>query len=121
MKHNNIHIRGIPEGLESKQRIENIFEKIMTKIFPNLVKDKDTQVQEAQRVPNKLDPKRPTLRHVIIEMTRLEPRTQRDRVTLKGLWAPTQYGWQAEYFSEWRIWAEPSAREWKAGDWTART
>ena len=44
----------------------------MTKNFPNLVKDKDTQVQEAQRVPYKLDQKRPTLRHVIIKMTRLK-------------------------------------------------
>ena len=44
----------------------------MTEKFPNLVKEKDTQVQEAQRVPNKLDPKSPTLRHVIIKMTRLK-------------------------------------------------
>ena len=44
----------------------------MTKMFPNLVKEKLPQVQEAQRVPNKLDPKRPTLRHIIIKMTRLK-------------------------------------------------
>ena len=42
----------------------------MTKNFLNLVKEKDTQVQAAQRVPNKMDPKRPTLRHIIIKMTR---------------------------------------------------
>ena len=50
---------GILEGEESKQSI-NIFEEIMSKNFPNLVKEKDTQLQEAQRVPNKWDPKRPT-------------------------------------------------------------
>ena len=44
----------------------------MTKNSPNLVKGKDTQVQEAQRVPNKLDSKRPTPRHIIIKMTRLK-------------------------------------------------
>ena len=44
----------------------------MTKNFPNLVKGKDTQVQEAQRVPNKLDSKRPTPRHIIIKMTRFK-------------------------------------------------
>ena len=38
------------------------------------MKKKDTQVQEAQRVPNKLDPKMPTLRHIIIKMTRLKDR-----------------------------------------------
>ena len=44
----------------------------MTENFPNLVKEKDTQVQEAQRIPKKLDPKRPTLRYIIIKMTRLK-------------------------------------------------
>ena len=48
MKHNNSHIMGITEGEESEQRIKNLFEEIMTKNFPNLVKGKDTQVQEAQ-------------------------------------------------------------------------
>ena len=40
----------------------------MAENFPNLVKEKDTEVQEAQRVPNKLDPKRPTPRHIIIKV-----------------------------------------------------
>ena len=44
----------------------------MTENFPNMVKEKDTQVQEVQSVPNKMDPKRPTPRHIIIKMTRLE-------------------------------------------------
>ena len=63
MKYNNIHIMGIPEGKESKQGSENLFEEIMTENVPNLVKEKVTQVQEAQRVPNKLDPKKPTKAH----------------------------------------------------------
>ena len=44
----------VSEGEESEQGIENLFEEIMTENFPNLVKEKDMQVQEAQRVPNKL-------------------------------------------------------------------
>ena len=44
----------------------------MTENFPNLVKKKDTHVQEAERVPNKLDQKRPTLKHIIIKMARLK-------------------------------------------------
>ena len=35
----------------------------MKENFPNLVKEIDMQVQEAQRVPNKMDAKRPTPRH----------------------------------------------------------
>ena len=53
----NIRIIGMPEK-EEEQEIENLFEKIMKENFPNLVEEIDMQVQEAQRVPNKLDPKR---------------------------------------------------------------
>ena len=43
----------------------------MKEKFPNLVKEIDMQVQEAQRVPNKMDTKRPTPRHVIIKMPKV--------------------------------------------------
>ena len=65
---------GIAEGQESKQEIENLFEEIMTEKFPNLVKGNITQAQEVQRVSNKLDPKMPTLRYIIIKMTRFKNR-----------------------------------------------
>ena len=48
--------------------MDNLFEETMTENFPNLLTEKDTQVQEAKRVPNKLDPKRLTPRHIIIQM-----------------------------------------------------
>ena len=48
-KHSNIQIIGVPEGEEEKQKIENLFEQIMKENFPNLVKEIDMQVQEAQR------------------------------------------------------------------------
>ena len=51
------------EGEEKEQEIENLFQKIMRENFPNLVKEIDIQIQEAQRVPNKLDPNRKTPRH----------------------------------------------------------
>ena len=40
----------------------------MKENFPNLVKEIDMQVQEAQKVPNKMDAKRLTSRHIIIKM-----------------------------------------------------
>ena len=46
--HNNIHILGIPEG-EEDQGIENLFEKVMMENFPNLMREKVTQIQETQR------------------------------------------------------------------------
>ena len=72
MKHNNISIIGIPGRQEREQGIKILFEEIMTKNFPNPVKDKDTEVQKPQIIPNKLDSKRPTPRHIIIEITRLK-------------------------------------------------
>ena len=56
---------------EREQEIENLFEKIMTQNFLNLVKEIDIQVQETQRVPNKMNPKRPTPRHIIIKMPKV--------------------------------------------------
>ena len=43
----------------------------MAENFPNLKKEKDIQVQEAQKVPNGINPKRPTPRHIIIKMAEL--------------------------------------------------
>ena len=44
----------------------------MKENFPNLVKEIDIQVQEAQRVPNKLDPKRTIPRYIIIKLTKIK-------------------------------------------------
>ena len=49
------------EGEEQEQEAENLFEQIMKENFPNLAKEIGFQeVQEAQRVPKKLNPKRNT-------------------------------------------------------------
>ena len=44
----------------------------MQEKFPNLVKEIDMQVQEAHRVPNKMDAKRPTARHILIKMPKVK-------------------------------------------------
>ena len=80
------------EGEKKDQEIENLFEKLMKENFPNLVKERDIQIQEAQRVPNKLDPKRPTPRHIIIKMPKgkdkeriLKAAREKQRVPNKGV------------------------------------
>ena len=40
----------------------------MTEHFLNLEKGKTIQIQEAQRIPIKMHPKKPTARHIIIKM-----------------------------------------------------
>ena len=65
----------MPEG-EEEQEIENLFEKLMKNV-PNLAKETDFQeVQEAHRVPKKLDPRRNTPRHIIITYPRLKVRRE---------------------------------------------
>ena len=63
---------GVPEGEEEKQETENLFEQIMKENFPNLAKEIDMQVQDAQRVPKKVDPKRNTPRHIIIKLPKIK-------------------------------------------------
>ena len=47
-KRSNICIIGVPEREGKEQEIGNLFEKIMKENFPNLVKEIDIQIQEAQ-------------------------------------------------------------------------
>ena len=67
-KHNDIQITGIPEGEEKEQGIETLLQKILTENFPNLERGKTTHVQEAQREPIEINPKRPTPLHIIIKL-----------------------------------------------------
>ena len=89
LKHFNIRIIGVA-GEEQQQEIENSLEQIMKENFPDMVKEID--FQEAQRVPKKLDPKRNTLRHVIIKLPKIKDKERilkaargKERVTYKGV------------------------------------
>ena len=62
----------MPEGEEKEQEIGNLFEEIRKENFPNLVKEVNMQVQEAQRVLNKMDTNRLTPRHVLIKMPKVK-------------------------------------------------
>ena len=73
LKCSNIQIIGMPEGEEQQQEMENLFEQIMKENFPNLAKEIDFQkVQEAQRVPKELDPKKHTPRHIIFKLPKIK-------------------------------------------------
>ena len=73
LKHCNIWIIGMPGGEEEELEIENLLEKIMKENFPNLTKEIDFQeVQEAERVPKKLNPRKHTTRHIIITLAKIK-------------------------------------------------
>ena len=87
LKHSNTWIIRMPEGEQQQQEIENLFEQIMKENFPNLEKEIDFQeVQEAQRVPKKLDPKRNT-RHIIIKLPKIKDKEKflKAALTYKGV------------------------------------
>ena len=101
------------EGEEEKQEIENLFEKIMKENFLNLVKEIDIQIQEAQGVPNKMDPKRTTPRHIIIKMPKVEDKEKilkavrkKETVTYKGVPTRLSADFSKEILQARRDWQE---------------
>ena len=92
-KFSNIRIIGVPEGEEEEKEVEKLFENIMKENFPHLAKEIDFQdVQEAQRVPNKLDPRKHTPRHIIIKSPKIKDKERilkaargKETVTYKGV------------------------------------
>ena len=70
IKQANIQIIGIPEEKEKKKGYEKIFEEIIVENFPNMKKEIVSQVQEAQRAPYRIDPRRSMPRHVLIKLTK---------------------------------------------------
>ena len=79
-KRPNICIIRITEGEKKEQETGNLFEKIMKENSPDWVKEIDIQVLEAQRVPNKMDTKRTTPRHIISKL----PKFKDNERTLKA-------------------------------------
>ena len=84
---------GVPEGDKDEHKMENLFEKLMKENFPNLAKEIDFQeTQEAERVPNKLDPRKHTPRRIIIKLPKVKDKgttskaaREKQRVTYKGV------------------------------------
>ena len=72
IKCTNIQIIGVPEEEEKKKGSEKIFEEIIVKNFPNMVKERVNQVQEAQRVPYRINPKRNMPRHILIKLLKIK-------------------------------------------------
>ena len=72
IKRNNIFIIGVPEGEERDKGPEKIFEEIIVENFLNVGKVIATQVQGAQRVPYRINPRRNTPGHIVIKLEKLK-------------------------------------------------
>ena len=91
IKHTNIWIIGVPEEEEKKKGYEKVFEEIIAENFPNTEKEIADQVQEAQRVPYRINPRKNTPRHILIKLTKnkhkeriLKAAREKQQVTYKG-------------------------------------
>ena len=69
IKCTNIRIIGVPEEKEKKKGHEKIFKEIIVENFPSMEKEIVNLVQEAQRVPYRINPRRNTPRHILIKLT----------------------------------------------------
>ena len=76
MKCSNIPIIGIPEEEDKKKDHEKILEEIIVENFPKMGKEIITQVQENQRVPNRINPRQNNPRHILIKLTNIKHKEQ---------------------------------------------
>ena len=81
IKCTNIRIIWVPEEEEKKKVSEKIFEEIIVENFPNLGKEIVNQVQEAQRVPYRVNIRRNMPRHIIIKLSKIKYKEKILKVT----------------------------------------
>ena len=90
IKCTNIRIIGVSEE-EKKKKYEKIFEEIIVENLPKMEKEIVKQVQEAQTVPYRINPRRNTPRHILIKLTKtkhkeriLKAAREKQQVTYRG-------------------------------------
>ena len=67
----NIRIIRVPEEEEEKKGYKKTFKEIIVENFPNMEKEIVNQVQEAQRIPYRINSKTNMPRHTLIKLTKL--------------------------------------------------
>ena len=89
--HQHSNYIGVPEKGEKKKGYAKMFGEIIVENFPNMEKEIVNQVQEAERVPYRINPRRNTPRHILIKLTKtkhkeriLKTSREKQHVTYKG-------------------------------------
>ena len=68
---------GVPEGEGREIGVKGLCEQIIVENFPNLGKDTDIEIQEAQRTPMGFNKYQPSTRHIIVKFTKY---TEKERI-----------------------------------------
>ena len=76
VKHPNIQIIGVPGEEDKKKWHENVLEEIILENLPKMGKKIATQDQETQKVPNRINPRQNSLRHILIILTKIKHKEQ---------------------------------------------
>ena len=87
-----IRIIGVSEEEDRKKGHEKILEEVIVENFPKIGKKIATQVQETERVPNRINPRRNTSRHMLIKLTKIKHKQkllkaarEKQQITHKGI------------------------------------
>ena len=91
IKHTTIWVLGVPEEEKKKKDTEKMFEEIILENFPNMGNEIVNQDQEVQCIPYRINPRRNTLRHILIKLTEIKHKEwilkaarEKQQVTYKG-------------------------------------
>ena len=76
IKCSNIRVIGVPEEEDKKKDHEKILQEIIVENFPKMGKEIITQVQEIQRVPNRINPRQNTPRHILTKLRNIKHKEQ---------------------------------------------
>ena len=89
--HQHSNYRG-PGRIRGKERVCGMFEEVIVENFPNVGKEIVSQVQEAQRVPYRINPRRNTPRHILVKLSKvkykekiLKATREKQEITYKGI------------------------------------
>ena len=92
IKCTNIRIIRVPEEEEKKKGTEKIFEEMIHENFLNMGKERVNQVQEAQRVPYRINPRRNMPKHILIKLSKrkykekiLKAAREKQKIIYKGI------------------------------------
>ena len=92
IKRTNIRITGVKEEDEKKKVSEKIFEEIIVENFRSMGKKIVNQVQEVQRVPYMINPRRNMPRHILIKLSKIKNKEkilkaakEKQQITYKGI------------------------------------
>ena len=71
-----LHYKVSKKRREREKEVKTVFDEIVDENFPNLKKERHIQAQEAQKVPNKMNPKKLKPMYIIIKMGKVKDKEE---------------------------------------------